>query len=57
MMQWVAIDEDRFMLVPPSTQYPTTVGRWRHSEGCPLDRVELTGCTCTDTTEQEETQR
>lgn len=45
-MNWVPLGDGRSMLVPPSTQYPTTAGKWWHREGCGVDRIEWTGCTC-----------
>lgn len=48
---WSAIDEDRAILVPPSTQYETPPLRWLHPEACPVDRVSGFGCTCKTTEE------
>lgn len=47
---WRAIDEDRAMFVPLSTQYRTPPLRWRHTETCAVDRVSGLGCTCICTT-------
>lgn len=43
---WQAIDEDRAMLMPPSTAYPTPPLNWRHAEGCAIDRTSGFGCNC-----------
>lgn len=43
---WWAIDEDRSMLVPPSTAYETPPLNWWHPENCPVDRISGFGCTC-----------
>lgn len=48
---WWAIDEDRSMLVPPSTAYETPSLNWWHPENCPVDRMSGFGCTCKTTEE------
>lgn len=46
---WWAIDEDRAMLVPPSTAYETPPLNWHHAKHCAVDRVSGVGCTCKTT--------
>lgn len=43
---WQQYDHNHAALVPMSTQYETPPLRWRHTEGCAVDRVSGLGCNC-----------
>lgn len=49
---WSPLGDGRSALVPMSTQYETPPLRWRHAEGCAVDRMSGFGCTCTDNREE-----
>lgn len=49
---WQSLGDGRSALVPMSTQYETPPLRWRHAEGCAVDRMSGFGCTCTDNREE-----
>lgn len=51
-MIWVLIDEDRWMLVPPSTLYPTTPIRWHHKEECAVASGKDCDCKRKDMTSE-----
>jgi hypothetical protein len=45
------LDRGWFILVPASTAYPSTVGRWFHREGCAAGRDERCNCETKETTD------
>lgn len=49
---WQPYDHNHAALVPMSTQYETPPLRWRHAEGCAVDRTHGFGCTCKTTEEK-----
>lgn len=43
---WSPMGDGRSVYVPPSTAYPTPPLNWWHKQGCDVDPVYGTGCTC-----------
>jgi hypothetical protein len=49
-----SLDPGWFMLVPASTLYPSTVGRWFHAEGCAAGHDERCNCDTKETKDADE---